>query len=782
MSLLPPISAETLKSFETIPVCLAILFTDFTILTASNLYLQATGKTRDEIINKNIFDAFPENPETPNANSAADFKHSLEFAISSKQAHCMGILRYDVQDFINKDKFYERYWETINTPILSETGEVSYIIILGTDITGQILANQKSSRLDKQLEATIDELTSVNEELKLSLEEVSNSRESLAKLNKQLEDRVEIRTLKLANSEALYRNQAGQLSAINEELANANEELQAGNEEIIASQENEQAAYTELKQTSDTLKLALESAVMGTFNANFLTNIIYLSQEATSILGIHDQSVITLTEAANYIHPDFREETRMAIATSLKSTGTFNEDTQIIGQHESGKWVGITGKAIFSQDGMPTSMIGTLLDISRKKKKEFLLGYLNKAGEELALAQDTNVALEKISALIVPKFANYFAINVLNGDKLDLLFIKNEDQGYMDWAVNYRKNNPIKLDNPGLHGHILRTGKSSLVPMVTEDMIRAANIDEEQIEMILKMNIRSSILVPMKIQNKITGMVNFISTVDGKQFDEEDLTFAKDFAIRVGLALENARLHEQAQNEIRARIEAESKKDEFISVASHELKTPMTTITASIQMLKRLHAREPLSEQITKLIETSDKSVSKLGVLVRELLNVSRLEKGQLKLRKSWFKFSQVINECCDHVSLLGTHTLVTEGDLDLEVFADPHRIDQVIVNFINNAVKYSPKLSEIKMLIERQGDFAKLSVIDQGIGIELGKTKYLFDRYYRVDASGLQYSGLGLGLYISAEIISLHGGEIGVTSELGTGSTFWFTVPINGN
>ena len=418
MSLLPPISAETLKSFETIPVCLAILFTDFTILTASNLYLQATGKTRDEIINKNIFDAFPENPETPNANSAADFKHSLEFAISSKQAHCMGILRYDVQDFINKDKFYERYWETINTPILSETGEVSYIIILGTDITGQILANQKSSRLDKQLEATIDELTSVNEELKLSLEEVSNSQESLAKLNKQLEDRVEIRTLKLANSEALYRNQAGQLLATNEKLANANEELQAVNEEIIASQENEQAAYAELKQTSGTLKLALESAVMGTFNANFLTNIIYLSQEATSILGIHDQPVMTLTEAASYIHPDFREETRMAIATSLKSTGNFNGET-LIRQGESGKWVGITGKVIFSQDGMPTSMIGTLVDISRKKKKEFLLGYLNKAGEELALAQDTDVALEKISALIVPKFANYFTINVLNGDKLD---------------------------------------------------------------------------------------------------------------------------------------------------------------------------------------------------------------------------------------------------------------------------------------------------------------------------------------------------------------------------
>lgn len=782
MSLSTNLSAETLKSFETIPLSLAILSPDFIILTASDLYLQATGKSRGEIQGENIFDAFPENERTLDAHGASDLRYSLNYIIATKQPHRMGVLRYDVQDPSNPEHFLERYWESLNTPILTETGEVNYIIISVSDITDQVLIKQNLSNADKQLEITVEELTSVNEELQSSLEELSQSQESLATLNHELESRIASRTLALSQSEAKYKDLSDKLSASNEELAANNEELQAINEEVLAAQESEQAAYHKLEETADTLKLALQSAKMGTFHADFLADTVEISNQGKEILGINSEFKFGLKDTANLIHPEFREVARQSIRKSLESTGSFEEEFKINPQDGSmDRWVKTTGKASIINN-MPKNMIGTIVDITRRKKRELLLEHLNKAGEELALAHDTGTALEKISLLIVPKFTDWFTINVVNGDNIDLLFIKNSDQGYVDWAIEHRKKNPMKTTDSGIQGHILKTGESSFIPVITDDVIKAANLDEEQTKMILKMNLRSSIVVPMKIKNEIIGTVTFISTIEGRQFDEEDLSFAKDFAIRIGLALENARLHEQSKNEIKARIEAEGKKDEFISVASHELKTPMTTLTASIQMLKRLYVKDPLAEPIARLIDTSDKSASKLGILVRELLNVSRLEEGQLKLTKSWFKLSQVINECCDHVTLLGTHTLATEGDLDLEVYADSHRIDQVIVNFINNAVKYSPEESEIKLLVERQGKDAKVSVIDKGIGIEEGKSKYLFDRYYRVDTSGVQYSGLGLGLYISAEIIRLHGGEIGVTSMQGHGATFWFTIPIEYN
>ena len=113
-----------------------------------------------------------------------------------------------------------------------------------------------------------------------------------------------------------------------------------------------------------------------------------------------------------------------------------------------------------------------------------------------------------------------------------------------------------------------------------------------------------------------------------------------------------------------------------------------------------------------------------------------------------------------------------------LEVYADIQRLDQVLTNLVNNAVKYAPESNRINLRIEQIKGFIKVSVQDYGIGIPPEKLRRIFDRYYRVDLSGNQISGLGLGLYISAEIIRRHGGEINIESELGKGSTFWFTIP----
>ncbi|MXV52320.1 hypothetical protein GS399_15195 [Pedobacter sp. HMF7647] len=226
-------------------------------------------------------------------------------------------------------------------------------------------------------------------------------------------------------------------------------------------------------------------------------------------------------------------------------------------------------------------------------------------------------------------------------------------------------------------------------------------------------------------------------------------------------------------------FQLQQRKDEFISVASHELKTPITSLKASMQILQKLIKEDQTSIKLPLFVDKANNNVGKLTNLLDDLMSVSKVQNGQLILNKTWINLANLINGCCDHVRLAGTHEIILKGNTELMVCADYVRIDQVIVNLVNNAVKYAPHSKEIIINIGLSNGMALVSVKDFGIGISPEKMPHLFDRYYRVDTSGVQFSGLGLGLYISAEIIKRHNGQIWVESELGKGATFYFTLPI---
>ncbi|MDQ1096766.1 MULTISPECIES: PAS domain-containing sensor histidine kinase [Chryseobacterium] len=222
----------------------------------------------------------------------------------------------------------------------------------------------------------------------------------------------------------------------------------------------------------------------------------------------------------------------------------------------------------------------------------------------------------------------------------------------------------------------------------------------------------------------------------------------------------------------------EQRKDDFLSIASHELKTPITTLKGSLQLLSR-YRDNMLHPMVVKLVDQANASVTKITGLIDDLLNTTRTNEGQLFLNYRSFNLYEMLETCCSHIRMREKYRLILHGNKDLYIEADEARIDQVVVNFVNNAVKYAPDQREIHLSVEESGGMVKVSVRDFGPGIPADKIPYLFDRYYRVDYSGVQYSGLGLGLYISAEIIKKHHGQIGVDSELGKGSTFWFTLPV---
>lgn len=251
---------------------------------------------------------------------------------------------------------------------------------------------------------------------------------------------------------------------------------------------------------------------------------------------------------------------------------------------------------------------------------------------------------------------------------------------------------------------------------------------------------------------------------------------AEDIFSWVGV---NTDIHDlKTQNqELEASQALLAKKDEFISIASHELKTPLTSIKASLQLLEKMIGKEKISPMVISLTSKANKSVNRLSDLVSDLLNTTKIEKGQLLLQKKNFLLNGLVEECCENIRSEGKYNIITKGDSALKVYADPHKIEQVIANLINNAIKYSPGSNQIIISYQKVEDMVKISIQDFGVGIPEETIPYLFDRYYRVDEDGVQFSGLGLGLYISSQIVQKHNGEMGVESIKGKGSTFWFTL-----
>ncbi|MCJ8212069.1 PAS domain-containing sensor histidine kinase [Mucilaginibacter sp. RS28] len=231
--------------------------------------------------------------------------------------------------------------------------------------------------------------------------------------------------------------------------------------------------------------------------------------------------------------------------------------------------------------------------------------------------------------------------------------------------------------------------------------------------------------------------------------------------------------------DITERYNLREQREEFISIASHELKTPITSLQATIQIIHKMVTEgNIITDSLKKFAGNAQRYTKKINHLVEDLLNMTKIEQGQLDLNKNIFALSELVDGCCDHINAGGRHGLSYTGDHSLKVTADQNKIEQVLVNFVNNAAKYAPESYEIVIDVKRKGNSTKVSVIDKGRGIPPGSVGKLFERYYRVDENNEQVAGLGLGLYVSSEIIKRHDGKIGVESEPGIGSTFWFTLP----
>jgi signal transduction histidine kinase len=219
--------------------------------------------------------------------------------------------------------------------------------------------------------------------------------------------------------------------------------------------------------------------------------------------------------------------------------------------------------------------------------------------------------------------------------------------------------------------------------------------------------------------------------------------------------------------------------DDFISMAAHELKTPLTSLRAYNQIIQSLLEKNCVESALTYTYKMQNQ-FDRLNKLIFDLLDVSRIQSGQLDLARSIFYLDDVTREVVRGLQpAFASHLIYTKGKTEKKVLGDPERVGQVITNFIINAVKYSPRSDYIVISLESIDEACCLHVQDFGVGIDKKHQDRIFERYYRVnDENDKKYSGLGIGLYVSSEIIKRQGGRTWVESSPGHGSTFSFSLP----
>jgi PAS domain S-box-containing protein len=230
-------------------------------------------------------------------------------------------------------------------------------------------------------------------------------------------------------------------------------------------------------------------------------------------------------------------------------------------------------------------------------------------------------------------------------------------------------------------------------------------------------------------------------------------------------------IHEQKQ--------VEKQKDEFLSIASHELKTPLTSVKAFLQLSQRSIAP---TEKAHALISKAATQLVRLESLISDLLDVSKINAGKMNYNLEPFPFSEALRETVEGVQQANDkYQIIIERNDEVQYNGDRLRLEQVINNLLINAIKYSPNSNKIVVRSEVQQNNIIISVQDFGIGIAAENLTKLFDRYYRVDNTSMRFQGLGLGLFISSEIIKRHNGSFWIESEPNNGSTFYFLLPISG-
>lgn len=543
------------------------------------------------------------------------------------------------------------------------------------------------------------------------------------------------------------------------------------------------------------------------------------------------------------------------------------------------------------------------VEILKRKleEQENSASFINEANRLLHSSLDYSTTLQNVAKLIVPRLADWCILDALVGNMYERIAVVHKNPKKRKYAEKLHLDFPPDTSAAGGVGKVLRTGISEFHSTVSSSVaLKAARNNKKLLALDRNLGLNSLMIVPMKARGNILGSISFVIDDSNRRYTRKDLKVAQELARQAAIAVDNARLYQEAQynqeilklNEDRfgiilsnirdyaivlidtlgrivdwnegaqrvvgyeedevvgqnlallftpedrgknipakelkiakdtGRAEdnrwmlkrdgtkffangvttafhdnkgnlrgfvkvmrdeteqklAEERKDEFISMASHELKNPVASIKAYTQLLLR-RVEKKGDTDLMEYMQRIDDRVDNLTTLITDLLDLTKIRSGKLEYRKEYFDFDEFIEETLkDTRHTIKTHTIEKKGKTGRIIYGDKSRIGQALINLITNAMRYSEDGKKIIVHLAKKDRCVQLGVQDFGIGIAKDNQQKIFDAFYQIkDPSLGSTKGLGIGLFICSEVVRAHQGKIWVESNIGKGSTFYFTLP----
>jgi signal transduction histidine kinase len=387
---------------------------------------------------------------------------------------------------------------------------------------------------------------------------------------------------------------------------------------------------------------------------------------------------------------------------------------------------------------------------------------------------DYETTLRQVAQMSVPVLSDWCAVDILAGGQLKRLATAHVDPAKVKLAEDFHARYPSDLANNAGVGRVLRTGEPLLFAELTDEAIAAGARDPEHLAILRALAIQSVIMAPLNARGRTLGIITWVSSSPDRRFSEADVALVMDVAGRAALAIDNARLYEEAQQASRV-------KDEFLAVVSHELRTPLNTILGWSTMLLT-GGHDPATTR--KALETIERNARTQAQLVDDLLNFARLGSGQIEIAREHIDVRGTVAalavESRPAAERLQLTLEISLSDDPCTIDVDPQRIRQILSNLVSNAMKFTDPGGRVKLSVHPAGGAVQISVSDTGIGISSEFLPHVFERFRQGDATSTRrHGGVGLGLAIAREFTERMGGSLSARSEgTGKGSTFVLSFP----